>query len=103
MPPRQEKLHALLADQLLALEEAKHLVSEQLLGGVRSYVGDRDEAIVAGPAAPGHEGVDVRVWIDAVAEGLDDRDHAGSQIGLFDGGAHELADGLPGEAGQATP
>lgn len=64
------------------------------------HLGDGDEAVVASPAAPGYDCVDVGVGIDAVAEGLDDGDHAGPQVGLLDRGGHELADFLPGEAGQ---
>ena len=38
--------------------------------------------------------------IDAVAEGLDDADHAGPQLGLEGRGGHQLLDRLPGEASQ---
>jgi len=47
--------------------------------------------------------VDVGVGVDALAEGLDEGDHAGSQVRLFDGGGHKLADTVPGEAGQDAP
>jgi hypothetical protein len=100
MLPGRDELQALFADQLLALEEGEDLVGEELLRGVWIDVGEVDEAVVSGPSTPRDDGMNMGVGIDAVAEGLDDGDHAGLQVGLLDGGGHELADTVPGEAGQ---
>ena len=55
---------------LFTQKEGEDLVAEPPLGREGIDVGDGDEPIVAGPTVPGHEGVDVRVGIDAIAEGL---------------------------------
>ena len=40
--------------------------------------------------------------IDSIAEALDDRHHAWAEIRLLDRRRHQVADGLPGEAGEVT-
>ncbi len=70
--PGEQQLDALGSDQGLALEKGEHLVPEQPLCDARIHVGDREEALVARPAAAGHESMDMRMRIDAIAEALDD-------------------------------
>jgi hypothetical protein len=43
------------------------------------------------------------VRVDAVAEGLDDADHAGPQLGLTGRGGHQLSHRSPGEPCQGPP
>ena len=68
MPPGEQQRDALGRDQALALQRGEDLVLEEALRDVRVHEGGGHEAIVARPASLGCKGVDVGVWIDAIAE-----------------------------------
>ena len=85
VPPRQQKLDPLLAQQPSAAEQTQHLVAEQLLRRSLVHVRHRNPLPGGGPASPGHKRVHVGVKVRPVPKCLDHRDHPGPKGLLLPG------------------
>jgi len=100
VPPGADLLDERVVDEVLVEQEPKDLVLPEAEERLVGRFGQVDELAVGREGAVGDQGVQVRVEVDELAEGLDGQHAAGANVGSEDGGVG-LGDGLPGEGGQA--
>lgn len=94
---RAEQLDAFVGQKLLALEQTKYLVSEQLLGGVGIDVGDRQPLTFFVPDAARGKAMSMRVYVQDTSKSLRHGDDAWAGVFVANRIGHELLDGLVSE------
>ena len=91
---RAEQVDAFVTQKLLAFEQAKYFVSEQLLRGVGIDIGDRQPLAFFVPDAARGKTISMRVYVQDTSESLRHGDDTGAGVFVKNGVGHELLDGL---------
>jgi hypothetical protein len=94
VPPGEEKVDAVLGDEISVSKKPEDLVPEEELGVMGVEVRDGKPRAVLEENPAGDDGMDVRIPLQGRAKGLDDGDHTRPGIGFVDGRGHHLSGGL---------
>jgi hypothetical protein len=95
-----ESVDAFIAQKVLAFEQTKYFVSEQLLRGVGIDVGYRQPLTFFVPDAARGKAMSMRVWVQDTSKGLGHGDDAWAGVFVVNRVGHQLFDGFISEACQ---
>ena len=102
MSEGREKLDTFVAQQPLAFEEPKDLVSEQFFRSDRIDVRQRQPRTIPIPKPASRKGMQVWVWLDQAPKGLRNRDDTGASVVITHSFSHQLLDRLEGKSGDIS-
>jgi hypothetical protein len=98
--PGEKKVDALGSDELSVTKKSENLVAEEELGVMGVDVRDGMPRAVLEENPSGHDGMNVRIPLQRGPKGLEDGDHSGPGLGLFDRCDHHLVNGFESEPGE---
>jgi hypothetical protein len=83
--PGEDLVHKGKANEFFPKKQREDFMSEELSNKVIMEAGDMVEGAIWGCAPLGHQDMDVRMKVDAISEGLDDRNDSWHQLMACDG------------------